>query len=122
MSSENDRLTELDQLIRTAHAELGTLQFLLINAHERELNPAELGIRIANLGRQVSQWKSERRQWSRRVNEVAQEMVSTNHTEVGQETKSKVTAAVPRRTVSVKKSISPRPSVEPTTPLGLQCG
>jgi len=42
MSPETERFRELDRLIRTAHAELGTLQLHLIAAHERQLNPAEL--------------------------------------------------------------------------------
>ncbi len=61
MISETERSSELDHLIRTAHAELGTLQICLIAAHERQLNPAELGVRIANLGRRISAWKHERR-------------------------------------------------------------
>lgn len=67
MSSENERLRELDQLIRAGYAEVGRLQLLLINAQERELDPAELAIQIANLGRQVSAWESERRLFNRRV-------------------------------------------------------
>jgi len=67
VSSENERLRELDQLIRAGYAEVGRLQLLLINAQERELDPAELAIQIANLGRQVSAWESERRLFNRRV-------------------------------------------------------
>lgn len=59
MRSQIEKYRELGALIRTAHAELGTLQFHLIEAHERELNPAELGVHIANLGRQISAWKGE---------------------------------------------------------------
>lgn len=61
MSSEAERLKELDHLIRTTHAELGALQLHLITAHQRQVNPAQLGVHIANLGRQLSVWKHERR-------------------------------------------------------------
>lgn len=82
MGSEDERLQELDRLIRAAHAELGTLQFLLINAHEREINPAGLGMRIADLGRQISLWERERRLFQRRIAESAQpETDSLHHSE-----------------------------------------
>jgi len=121
MSSENERLRELDQLIRAAHAELGTLQFLLISAHERELNPAELGIHIANLGRQVSEWESERRHFYRRAHELAQQTVLTNHNELAQEVPREGNTARPRRAASLKKSNSLRPSPDQAVPLSLQC-
>lgn len=60
MNQENNPLRELDSQIRAAYAELGKLQLCLIEAHERELNPAQLGVRIANLGRQIATWKRER--------------------------------------------------------------
>lgn len=72
MSPENERLTELEYLIRTAHAELGTLQCLLINAYERELNPRELGLHIAGLGRQIAVWERERRLLPRHIPETVQ--------------------------------------------------
>lgn len=72
MHSEIEKSRELDSWIRAAHAELGTLQILLINAHERELNPSELGLHIANLGRQISKWKHERLLLSSHSSECAQ--------------------------------------------------
>lgn len=59
MNPEIERLRELGRLIRVAYAEVGTLQVKLIEAHARELNPAELGVQIANLGQQISAWKRE---------------------------------------------------------------
>jgi hypothetical protein len=101
MGSENGRLRELDHLIRAAHAELGTLQFLLINAHERKLNPAELGIRIANLGHHISVWKRERDFFSRHIPESSQPAIdpSQNNGSVPESPHS-------RRPASLKKSNS----------------
>ncbi len=59
MSSEIERFRELGRLIRAAQSELATLQLHLIEAHERRLDPVRLGVEIADLGRQVSQWKRE---------------------------------------------------------------
>jgi len=67
MGSESERLKELGQLIRAGYAEVGRLQLLLINAQEHKLDPAELATQIANLGRQVSAWESERRLFNRRA-------------------------------------------------------
>lgn len=75
MSSEAERFRELDRLIRTAHAQLGTLQLHLIAAHERQVNPADLGIHIAELGRQLSAWKHERRFLCRHVAERSMPVV-----------------------------------------------
>jgi hypothetical protein len=60
MRQKKERLSELEGLIRAAHAEIGTLQFLLISAYENGLDPGELGIQIADLGRQISAWEKER--------------------------------------------------------------
>lgn len=60
MSQENSLLRRLDGQIRAAYAELGKLQLHLVEAHERQLNPAQLGVHIANLGRQIAAWKRER--------------------------------------------------------------
>lgn len=72
MISENERRTELEHLIRNAHAQLGTLQCLLINAYERELNPRELGLHIAGLGHQITVWERERGLLPRHLPEPAQ--------------------------------------------------
>lgn len=65
MSQEAEMFKEIDSLIRAAYAELGTLQLHLIEAHERELSPTELGIHIADLGRRISTWRRERESLSR---------------------------------------------------------
>jgi len=70
--SETQRFTELDGLIRGAHAELGALQIHLIEAHKRKLNPAELGFQVANLGQEISAWIDEREFLSRRISERIQ--------------------------------------------------
>jgi hypothetical protein len=64
MVQQNNLLRELDSQIRAAYAELGTLQLRLVDAHERELNAAQLGVCIANLGRQIAAWKRERQSLS----------------------------------------------------------
>ncbi len=72
MTSGNERRTELEHLIRNAHAQLGTLQCLLINAYERKLNPRELGLHIAGLGHQITVWERERVLLPRYLPEPAQ--------------------------------------------------
>jgi len=67
MSPEIERLRELGSLMRAAHADLGALQIQLPEAHERKLNPAQLGIHIADLGRQISGWRREQKSLSRRI-------------------------------------------------------
>ena len=59
MSIENKRLKELAGLIRTKQIELETLQIFLREAYVRKLDPAELGVSIAELGRQLSGWERE---------------------------------------------------------------
>jgi hypothetical protein len=59
MASEVKRYRELGTLIRAARAELGARQMSLIEAQERELDPAELDVQIANLGCQIAEWKRE---------------------------------------------------------------
>lgn len=61
MNPETERLRELGSLIRAGHAELGTLQLQLMDAHERRFNPALLGVRIADLGREIAAWKREQK-------------------------------------------------------------
>jgi len=67
MNSEIERFRELGRLVRTAQAELTARQFELMDAHERELNPIDLGLRIAHLGRQIAAWKREREILFRRI-------------------------------------------------------
>ena len=117
MGSEDERLRELDHLIRAAHAELGTLQFLLINAHERGINPAELGMRIANLGRQISLWECERRLFQRRIAESVQpETDAPHYRECVRESPRDRAVALSRRAPSLEKSNS-----SPEHLLGLLC-
>ena len=116
MNSANERLREFDRLIRTAHAELGTLQFLLLNAHERELNPAELGIRIATLGHQISVWKRERDFFSRHISEFAQPAMDPS-----QNNGSVPESAHSRRPASLKKSNSRHQIHEQAVSLDLLC-
>ena len=59
MHSQIERYRELGALIRAAQAELRERQISLTEAHERELHPGELGVQIANLGRQIAMWKRE---------------------------------------------------------------
>jgi hypothetical protein len=59
MRSQIERYRQLGAMIRAAHSELGALQVHLVEAHERGLDPGELGVRIARLGRQISVWKDE---------------------------------------------------------------
>ena len=59
MTPEVARYRELGRLIRAAQTELAERQSHLTEAHERELNPAELGVNIAQLGYQISLWKCE---------------------------------------------------------------
>ena len=116
MGSANERLREFDHLIRAAHAELGTLQFLLINAHKQALNPAELGIRIANLGHQISVWKRERDVFSRHIPESAQPAIdpSQNNGSVPESARSRCSA-------SRKKSNSRHHTRERAVSLDLLC-
>lgn len=60
MSIENTRLRELSSLIRTKQIEMEMLQLCLREAHARKLDPAQLGVHIADLGRQLSRWERER--------------------------------------------------------------
>jgi hypothetical protein len=116
MGSANERLREFDHLIRVAHAELGTLQFLLINAHKQALNPAELGIRIAHLGHQISVWKRERDAFSRHISESAQPAIdpSQNNGSVPESARSRCSA-------SRKKSNSRHQTRERAVSLDLLC-
>lgn len=59
MSPEIQRLKELGGLIRAAQAELAVRLSDLTKAHEQGYNPAELGIDIANRGRQICAWQRE---------------------------------------------------------------
>ena len=59
MSADVKRYRELGNLIRASQTELGARQIQLLEAHERKLNPAELGVEIADLGRKISLWKRE---------------------------------------------------------------
>jgi hypothetical protein len=61
MRPEIERLRELGGLIRAGHAELGRLQLQLMEAYERQFNPAQLGVRIADLGREITAWKHEQK-------------------------------------------------------------
>ena len=54
-------------MIRATQAELGARQIQLIEAHERNLNPAELGVEIAHLGRKISSWKREQEVLFRKI-------------------------------------------------------
>jgi hypothetical protein len=116
MGLANERLREFDHLIRTAHAELGTLQFLLINAHKQALNPAELGIRIAHLGHQISVWERERDIFSRHIPESAQPAIdpSQNNGSAPESTRS-------RRPATLKKSNSRHQIHEQAVSLDLLC-
>lgn len=67
MNPDVERIRELGALIRAAHADLGKLQLRLIEAHARQFNPAELGIQIANLGRQMARWKREQETLFRQI-------------------------------------------------------
>ncbi len=67
MRSEIERYRELGALIRRAQAELGAKQVTLIEAHQRNLDPAELGIHIANLGQQIAGWRREQIVMFRRI-------------------------------------------------------
>jgi hypothetical protein len=77
MSPETETFKELDSLIRAAYAELGKLQLHLIEAHERELSPAELGIHIADLGYRISTWKRERESLSRSLSALSKPTTDT---------------------------------------------
>lgn len=67
MHAEIERYRELGALIRHAQAELGAKQICLVEAHQRNLDPAELGVHIANLGRQIARWKHEQIGLFRRI-------------------------------------------------------
>lgn len=67
MNPEIDRFRELGRLIRRARTELSARQTELIEAYERELDPVDLAIHIAQLGRQISLWKREREILFRRI-------------------------------------------------------
>lgn len=121
MSSDNERLRELDQLIRAAHAELGTLQFLLINAYERELNPAELGMHIANLGQQMYAWERERRRLPRQISEAVQPAtVSPQDSELAPKPPRSKDAVRSRRAVSLKRTNSRHQTSDSAISLDLQ--
>ena len=120
MGSENERIGELGHLIRAAHAELGTLQLLLINAYERELNPVELGLHIANLGHQIASWERERRLFVRHFSESAQPaMVPSNNNGFVPELARQSDTTNFRRAVSIKKSHSPHQAPEQPISLDL---
>jgi hypothetical protein len=120
MGLEDERLRELDHLIRAAHAEVGTLQFLLINAHERGINPAELGMHIANLGRQISLWECERRLFQRCIAESVQPVTDApHHGESVRKSPRDRTVAPSRRAPSLEKSKSRQQTPEHL--LGLLC-
>jgi len=61
MTSEIERFKELGRLTRAGYAELGALQLQLMEAYERKLDPAQLGARIADLGRDIAAWKLEQK-------------------------------------------------------------
>jgi len=67
MQSQIERYRELGALIRAAQAELGAQQIALIEANERALDPAKLGVRIANLGSQIAIWKREQESLFRHI-------------------------------------------------------
>jgi hypothetical protein len=122
MSPENERLTELEYLIRTAHAELGALQCLLINAYERELNPRELGLNIAGLGRQIAVWEQERRLLPRHIPEPAQlETAPEPNGDGMSESSRRKSSRRSRRGLPLNPSNSRHQSAEQTVSLDLQC-
>jgi hypothetical protein len=67
MQSKITRYRELGALIRAAQAELGAYQIHLIEAHERALDPTQLGVHIADLGRQIAAWKTEQENLFRHI-------------------------------------------------------
>lgn len=67
MLAEINRYRELGGLIRRVQAELGASQISLIEAHQRNLDPAALGVHIAHLGQQIAGWRRERIALFRRI-------------------------------------------------------
>ncbi|HUL11115.1 MAG TPA: hypothetical protein VLU73_02960 [Methylococcaceae bacterium] len=67
MSPEIERFREIGGLIRAGHAELRIFPPHLMDAYERRFNPAQLGVRIADLSREIAAWKRKQKALFRHI-------------------------------------------------------